>query len=91
MVFERLVVPVMRMRVSHPSTKAEVGWGGVFFFSPFSCGCVRQTNSACIIVSGLLGIFYYHEGGSLTLKLVWAAAAAWTLASIVLLGLEKAT
>ena len=41
-------------------------------------------------MSGLLGIFYYGEGGSLASKLVWGAAAAWTLASIVLLGLEKA-
>ena len=54
----------------------------------FIFACVLQ-NSANIICSGLLGILYYGEGGSRMSKMVWAVAAAWTLASMVLLGLEK--
>lgn len=50
---------------------------------------MAQTLSSSIITSGLLGIFYYGEGGSFAAKVIWAIAAAWTLASMVLLGLEK--
>jgi hypothetical protein len=33
----------------------------------------------------------YNEGGNLACKLLWFAAALWTLAAMVLLGLEKET
>lgn len=50
---------------------------------------MAQTLCSSIITSGLLGIFYYGEGGSFAAKMIWALAALWTLASMVLLGLEK--
>lgn len=50
---------------------------------------MAQSLSSSIITSGLLGIFYYGEGGSKPAMIVWALAAAWTLASMILLGLEK--
>ena len=50
-----------------------------------------QSLSAMIITSGLLGIFWYNEGGNLACKLLWFVAALWTLAAMVLLGLEKET
>jgi hypothetical protein len=51
---------------------------------------MAQTLSAQIIASGLFGIFFYKEGGGQGSKLVWFVSALWTLAAMVLLGLEKA-
>ena len=50
---------------------------------------MAQTLSAQIIASGLFAIFFYKEGGGKGAKTVWFAAALWTLAAMVLLGLEK--
>ena len=52
---------------------------------------MAQGLSSTIITAGLLGIFYYGEGGSAGCKAVWVAAAVWTLMAMILLGLEKAT
>lgn len=43
-----------------------------------------------LVTSGLWGILYYREGGSFSSKAVWSASAVFTLAAVVLLGLEKA-
>ena len=51
---------------------------------------LAQTLSTMIITSGLWGLVYYKEGDQSTLrKGVWFAAAAFTLASMILLGEEK--
>lgn len=52
---------------------------------------MAQSLSATIITSGLLGIFWYGEGGSTTSKFFWFVAAIWTLIAMILLGLEKET
>lgn len=50
-----------------------------------------QSQAAMILSSGAWGLLYYGEvGGRQTRNLVvWLAAAAWTVASMTMLGLEK--
>jgi hypothetical protein len=50
---------------------------------------MAQTLSFQIITSGLFGMLWYGEGGGKGSKIVWTIAAAWTLTSMILLGLEK--
>eukprot|EP00038_Savillea_parva_P025762 m.49375 g.49375 ORF g.49375 m.49375 type:complete len:401 (+) comp7113_c0_seq1:195-1397(+) len=51
---------------------------------------LAQEQSTTVIVSTSLGILYYREGGNVASRVIWLAAAAITLAALVLLGLEKA-
>jgi len=47
------------------------------------------TLSSSIITSGLVGIFFYGEGGSTASKLIWMFSALFTLAAMIFLDLEK--
>jgi len=51
---------------------------------------MAQTTSVQLVTSGLWGIFYYKEMKGWH-AVVWGCFAIWTLASMLLLGLEKAT
>ena len=42
-----------------------------------------------MIFSGLFGMFWYGEVPHTDTRVVWSTIAAFTLASIILLGLEK--
>ena len=50
---------------------------------------VAQAQSATILFSGLHGIYTYGEIRGLGVKVVWVAAAGWTLCFMALLGFEK--
>jgi len=52
---------------------------------------MAQVLSFQIITSGLFGMLWYGEGGGKASKVIWSVAALWTLASMVLLGLEKSS
>eukprot|EP00039_Didymoeca_costata_P020333 m.340891 g.340891 ORF g.340891 m.340891 type:complete len:383 (+) comp19621_c0_seq1:197-1345(+) len=52
---------------------------------------LAQNMSSVIICSGFLGMFWYKEMSRLDTRLVWGILAAITMASMILLGLEKVT